>query len=131
MKRFKHFFAALLIALCLAPALPALAATDPFADVCSSGQAANAAACSNPSRSGSSPLTGPQGILTKVTKLISYIAGIASIIIIIVAGMMYVTSGGDPGKISSAKDAVIYALVGLAVVVTAQGIIFFVLSRIG
>lgn len=130
MKRLKHFLAVLALALLLIPALPVAAATDPFSEACN-GAGGTSSACTNPSRGGANPLTGPQGTLTKVTKFITYIAGIASVIIIIVAGIMYVTSGGDPGKISNAKDAVIYALVGLAVVVTSQGIIYFVLNRIG
>lgn len=132
MKKLKHFLATFaLVGLFLVPAVPALAATDPFADACKAGGASSSAACTNPSRGGANPLTGPNGTLTKVTRLISYIAGIAAVIIIIVAGLMYVLSGGDPGKVSNAKDAVIYALVGLVIVVVAQGLIFFVLNRIG
>ena len=115
-----------LIGFFLVPALPAAAQTDPFGQACDSttsgppvqgpglpagGNAgtnavSGSAACTNPSRGGANPLLGPNGTLTKVTKFVSYIAGICAIIIIIVGGFMYVTSGGDSGKISNAKDAV-------------------------
>jgi type IV secretory pathway VirB2 component (pilin) len=148
-----------LVAVFLVPALPAAAQTDPFGQACdnvggaggesdgeigsgviggdetgnvgeSSGTAGNAA-CTNPSRGGANPLLGPNGTLTKVTKFVSYIAGICAIIIIIVSGFMYVTSGGDPGKISNAKDAVLYALIGVVIAIVAQAIIIFVLNKIG
>lgn len=120
---------ALLVAF-LAPVAPVLAATDPFDAACKAPGASGSAACSNPSRGGSSPITGPTGILTRITSFISYIAGIAAVIIIIVGGIMYVTSGGDPSKVSNAKDAVMYALIGVVIAVIAQAIIFFVLNKI-
>ena len=39
---------------------------------------------------------------------------------VIVSGFKYITSGGDPGAVSSAKRTLIYALVGLAVAVLAE-----------
>ncbi len=132
MKRFKQLVALFaLMALFLVPSVPAFAATDPFEEACSKQGTGASAACTNPSRGGASPFTGPNGTLTKVTKLISYIAGITSVIIIVVAGLMYVLSGGDPSKVSNAKNAVIYALVGLVIVIVAQALIIFVLNRIG
>jgi len=131
MKTFRRLLAVLaLFGFFLAPALPAAAQTDPFADACSKNGAGTSAACTNPSRGGANPLTGPNGTLTKVTKLIGYIAGICTVIIVVVAGFMYVTSGGDPGKISNAKDAIIYALIGVVITIIAQAIIYFVLARI-
>lgn len=61
-------------------------------------------------------------------KLLSYVAGVASVIMIIVAGLRYITSNGDPSGIKSAKDAIIYAIVGLIVVVISQSIVKFVLN---
>ncbi len=44
-------------------------------------------------------------------------------VIIVLAGYFFVTSGGDPAKIVQAKKMVIYALVGLAIILTAEGIV--------
>ena len=44
---------------------------------------------------------------------------------IMVGGFKYITSGGDSGKISSAKATIIYALVGLVIVAMAQFIVRF------
>jgi hypothetical protein len=43
---------------------------------------------------------------------------------------MYITSGGDSSKVSSAKDTVLYAAIGLVVVVLARTIIVFVVGKI-
>jgi len=125
-KRLKLLFLAIAGSLLLMP-VTVSAAFNPFADACSTGGSSGSAACQ---ANGSDPLTGANGKITQATRLISYLAGIASIIIMIVAGIMYITSGGDPGKIGEARDAVVYAAVGLVIVVLAQGLILFVLNRV-
>ena len=128
MKRLKVFLASLAIAAgLLIPAAPALAATDPFGDACKMGGAGASSACD---ADGSNPLTGPNGTLTKVTRLIAYITGVAAIILMVVAGIMYVTSDGDAVKVNSAKNTLIYALVGLVIVCCAPGIVVFVLFKL-
>jgi hypothetical protein len=64
-----------------------------------------------------------------VLEILSWIAGIAAVIMIIVAGLKYVTSGGDSSSIASAKTSLIYALIGIIVVALAQTIVRFVLGR--
>jgi hypothetical protein len=48
---------------------------------------------------------------------------------IIIGGFRYITSGGDSGSVSSAKNTVLYAIVGLIIVALAQVIVRFVLSK--
>ena len=49
---------------------------------------------------------------------------------IIYGGFRYVTSGGDSGHVSSAKNTIIYAIVGLVVVALAQFIVQYVLNQV-
>lgn len=60
-----------------------------------------------------------------VTKILGYImtviTGLATIMLVY-AGILYVTSGGDPGKAGKAKQAVIYAIIGLAIGLAGQGL---------
>lgn len=56
-------------------------------------------------------------------------AGIIAVIIIVIAGFMYVTSSGDASKVKRAKDAILYAVIGLVVVILAFVITQFVLGR--
>jgi hypothetical protein len=61
---------------------------------------------------------------------LSLVAGIAAVIMIIIAGLKMITAQGDAGAIASARNTLIYALVGLVVVALAQFIVHFVLSRV-
>lgn len=77
--------------------------------------------------------TGTQGInniITTVVNIFSVVVGIVSVIMIIYGGFLYVTSGGDSGKVTNAKNAIVYAIVGLVVVALAQFIVQFVLDKV-
>lgn len=66
------------------------------------------------------------GIVSAAVNIISFIAGIAAVIMVVVAGFKYITSGGDATKVGSAKNSLIYALIGVAIVVLAQILVHFV-----
>lgn len=55
------------------------------------------------------------GILTTVY----WVAGVSAVIVIVVAGVFYTISQGDAAKTKRAKEAILYALVGLVVVMVA------------
>ncbi len=56
--------------------------------------------------------------------------GAVAILIIVIAGLQYILSQGDPQKTARAKDAILYAVIGLVVAILAQVIVSFVLGRI-
>ena len=64
-----------------------------------------------------------------IVNILSMIVGIVAVVMIIIGGFKYVTSGGDSGSITSAKHTIIYAIVGLIIVALAQVIVRFVLSK--
>ncbi len=66
--------------------------------------------------------------LELVVEILSLVAGIAAIIMVIVAGFKYITSNGDAGKVGSAKTTLIYALVGIAIAALAQILVHFVIN---
>jgi hypothetical protein len=68
-----------------------------------------------------------KGIMKTVLNILSWVAGIAAIIMIVIAGLKYITSGGDSSSIASAKSTLIYAIVGVIVVVSAQLIVHLAL----
>lgn len=78
----------------------------------------------------SSPILGPNSILYKVVQFVTMMTGVASVIMIIVGGFRYVTSGGDSASTKGAKDTILYAVIGLAITIFAQTIIIFVLSKL-
>ena len=70
-------------------------------------------------------------ILSTVIKVFSIIVGVVSVIMIIVGGFKYITSGGNDSNVAGAKNTIMYALIGLVVVALAQIIVHYVLSRLG
>jgi hypothetical protein len=70
-------------------------------------------------------------IVQTVVTIISWIVGIASIIMIIFGGFRFVTSGGDANATASARNTIIYAVIGLAVAAIAEVLVRFVIFNVG
>lgn len=67
--------------------------------------------------------------LTNVIDVFSLIVAIAAILVIIYAGFKYITATGDQEGLKTAKNSIIYAVVGLIIVAIAQAIVAFVVGR--
>lgn len=74
--------------------------------------------------------TGLFGIAKPIINTLLVIAGIVAVIVIIVGGISYTISAGDPAKVKKAKDTVLYAVIGLVVAILAFSIVNFVLDRL-
>jgi hypothetical protein len=117
----------------LAGMQPAFAASDPLfhgdgnSDLCA-GDAADSAVCKD--KTDKNPLTGSDGLLVRITSIIAYVAGAAAVIVVIISGVRYITSGGDTAKVGSAKGALINAVIGLIVIVLARTLIVYVLNKL-
>lgn len=69
------------------------------------------------------------GLFGDILNVAYFAAGIVGVIVIILAGFMYVTSAGDPGKAKTAKNAILYTVVGLIFVIMAASITAFIRAR--
>ncbi len=69
-------------------------------------------------------------LLKDAINIFSLVIGIIAVIMIIVGGLKYITSQGDSNQLSSARNTILYAIVGLVIVALAQFIVKFVLSRV-
>lgn len=69
------------------------------------------------------------GPIQTVISVLLFAIGIISVVMIIVGGMRYTLSNGDSSKITTAKNTVLYAVIGLIVAVLAFTIVNFVLAR--
>ena len=69
-------------------------------------------------------------IIKNILQILSIVVGLAAVIMVIIAGLKYITSGGDAEKVKGAKNTLIYALIGLVVVAFAQIIVHFVLTQV-
>jgi len=100
------------------------------------------AACGTPSSAKNQVLTGlgetggncstsgVTNVISAAVEILSFIVGIVAVIMIIVAGFKYLTSGGDSNRVGNAKQTLIYAIIGLIVAALAQLLVHFVLFNI-
>lgn len=58
------------------------------------------------------------------------VGAVVAVVFIIVNGIKYITSTGDPGKTEEAQKGIIAALIGLIVIGVAYLVVRFVLTRI-
>ena len=65
-----------------------------------------------------------------VLNIISIVAGVVAIIMVVIGGLRFITSQGEGSSTALARNTVIYAVVGVVVVLSAQGLIFFVINRV-
>ena len=131
MKRFLTILAILSFNLTLSfVLLPAStsAAYDPTAQGCSAaaGQA-NSPVCTS---SAADPISGSNGIINTVATIAAWAGGVIAVIIIIISGFRFINSGGDSGKVASARNGIIYSAIGLLVIIIARVIVSFVLNNI-
>jgi hypothetical protein len=68
-------------------------------------------------------------MVEQIINIMSLVVGVVAVVMIIIGGFKYVTSGGDSGNVTGAKNTILYAVVGLVVVALAQVIVRFVVDR--
>ena len=123
--------AAMLVALPLAVPAVVFAATPSIQNnLCGSADSLTVdsqGTCASTTASGTTAIN---NIISTVINLFSVIVGVIAVIMIIYAGLRYITSGGDSAKITSAKNTIVYAIIGLIVVALAQFIVKFVLAKV-
>lgn len=73
---------------------------------------------------------GLDSTIATVIDLLSVVIGVIAVVMIIIGGLKYIMSGGDSNSTSSAKNTILFALVGLVIVALAQVIAEFVLFKI-
>jgi hypothetical protein len=96
------------------------------ADVCDGVGAASGG-------SGCTPTDGVSDVnklIRTAIRIFQSVVGIIALIMMVTSGLRFVTSGGDPGKVTSARNTLLYAAVGIVVVALSEVIIQFVLNRV-
>ena len=88
--------------------------------VCSNPDAASSPVCT---ATGNDPLTGNNGIITRVVNVISVAGGILAVIMIIVGGAMYILARGDANRAKLARETIVFAVVGIIIIALAQAIV--------
>lgn len=71
-------------------------------------------------------LQGLEGIFQNIIGSLLFIAGIILFITLIMGGIKFITSGGDPKGLESAKKTLTYALVGIVLVTAGYLVLVFI-----
>ena len=69
-------------------------------------------------------------VIKTVIRYLLIISGIVSVVMVIIGGLKYTTSNGDSAKLSSAKNTIMYSLIGLLIAIFAYAIVNFVVNKV-
>ncbi len=56
------------------------------------------------------------GVVGSILNGVYQISGIVAVLMLVISGIRYITSDGDPGRTQSARKGIIYALIGLVII---------------
>lgn len=63
-----------------------------------------------------------------IANTLLYILGAVAVVVIILGGISYVTSTGDPAAITKAKSSITYAVIGLVIALLAYAIVTYAIG---
>lgn len=128
MKKLKIMLASFIAVFALAPVLtPAIAtAQSPKDEICKGIGIAGGGT------SNCDPGNGPKvdDAVAGAINLLSIAVGVIAVIMVIIGGLKYIMSSGDSNNINSAKNTILYAIIGLVIVAFAQIIVKFVINKV-
>ena len=67
-------------------------------------------------------------VIKNVINTLLFVVGVASVIVIIVSGIYYVISAGNADTVKKAKNALVYAVVGLVIALLSYTIVNYVVN---
>lgn len=80
-----------------------------------------------------SPLPQPEATGEQVNTFFDEVfiaVGAIAVLLLIIAGLRYITAQGDPAKITQAKNMIMYTIVGVIIAAMAAAIVNFILRNI-
>jgi glucose uptake protein GlcU len=98
-------------------------------DVVTTGGISHGAECAKPTNA-PSQLFGPNSIFVTVTNIMLFIIGAIAVIMLIIGGIRYVVSAGDQNAVTSAKNTILYAIIGIVVAFLAYAAVNFVSTQL-
>jgi len=69
-------------------------------------------------------------IIKNIVNTLLFVLGAIAVVMIIIGGIKYTTSNGDTGAVTSAKNTIMYAVIGVIVAILAYAIVNFVITRL-
>jgi hypothetical protein len=77
-----------------------------------------------------SDLFGETGIFKTITNVLLFVIGAISVIMLIIGGIRYTTSNGDTGAVTTAKNTILYAVIGIVIALLAYALVNFVITSL-
>jgi hypothetical protein len=65
-----------------------------------------------------------------VVNIMLFIIGLIAVVMLVIGGIRYATSGGSQDAVKGAKDTILYAIIGIVVAVMAYAVVGFVTQNI-
>lgn len=69
--------------------------------------------------------------IQRVQRIVSFIVGIIAVIILLYAGFLFLTAGGNEERLKSAKGYLLYGIIGIAVALLANSAVPLIKNFIG
>lgn len=125
----------LLLALNIVTARP-VAAVPVIEEVCNSTTATGEAPAvclddSSKNTDDQNPVLGANGVVTKGIRIFLIIFGITALFVMLINAVRMITSQGDPSSTNSARNGLIFAVVGLVIAIAGQFIVSLIVSKFG
>ncbi|MBR5389255.1 hypothetical protein IK146_01705 [Candidatus Saccharibacteria bacterium] len=71
-----------------------------------------------------------ENTVVRVVNAALYVAGILAVVMVIIGGVRYTTSGGNVNIVTKAKNTILYGIIGLVIAILAYAIVNFVIARV-
>jgi cytochrome c biogenesis protein CcdA len=113
-----------------APAQPA-AAVDVIEPVCESvSGGAQPAVCADDSTDASDNENPVASVLKTAVRVIAFVVGFVSVVIMIIAGIKMAASNGDSKSFADGRRAILYAVIAILIAVLAYSMVGFVVDKL-
>jgi hypothetical protein len=99
---------------------------NPIGESCQ-GEAADSEVCKSATEE--NPISGRRGAILRIANILSILGGVAAVVMIVVSGIKIILSGGDANRVKSGRETLIYAFIGLIVILLSRSLIVFIVNR--
>ena len=76
------------------------------------------------------PETGLPALITTISNTILALVGVVAVLFLIVGGVQYITSAGNPDNVGKAKNTILYGIIGVIFAILSYAIVQFVIDKI-
>lgn len=70
-----------------------------------------------------------KGAVTKIINAILGVVGLLAVVMVIIGGINFITSQGDTGKVTKARNTILYGVIGMVIAILAYAIVNFVITN--